>query len=138
MDLTDKAKTLIRRPRCAFCKKEKDGHCMGKGLTTTYRNPKRVVMKERKCSAYTYSEEKLVAYLKCRKEVPSTMRPSWYWEKGSTVRKFLAQMAANYNLATTANSVPEVVSIGGSSLPKEMMLPVTDNQETKCTTSGPN
>ena len=75
-------KSFSNVPHCAFCTKAQEGHCMN-GRKTTYRNPKRNLMKRRRnCKSFVFDEVKLLKYIDSRRKIPATFRAPWYWIKG--------------------------------------------------------
>ena len=105
--LKERIERMIRVPRCAFCTKEQEEHCMGK-VTTTYRNPKRKVLKDRpNCRQFCLDEKKVDAYRRSRVPVKSTPRPPWFWLKGEDRRAVMGMFLKDPDLGIT--KAPDVL-----------------------------
>ncbi len=96
----------MSKVRCKFCQFELEGKCVKKKNSTIRLNKKRV------CSQYKPDIEKVDNFFDRREEIPSQLRPDWWWDKEKkrkVKKRFNEKTLEQYQ--TTLKETPSVSNI---------------------------
>jgi len=85
---------------CALCRFENDRRCIKK-------NCKVKINKKRICTMYEEDSNKLEEMKKSQKSIPSTIRPSWFWDRKEYVKEKRRRAAEEQARRTPNTSDPK-------------------------------